>query len=97
MLAAADGAAWLVLWLAGVAGRWSAEGAITMKTNMALGLTLGGISLFLMSWRTASSRRHFAAGFLAVAVLIIGGLTFSARWRIRAVSRTFPNAAGGRL
>jgi len=76
VLAAADGAAWLVLWLAGVAGRWSAEGAITMKTNMALGLTLGGVSLFLMSWRRTSSRRRFAAGVLGVAVLIIGGLTF---------------------
>jgi len=74
-LVALHGAAWLVLWLTGIAGRWSAVGHLTLKTNMALAMLLGGASLWLSGRPSPSKGRRWAAGLLAVIVLSIGGLT----------------------
>jgi signal transduction histidine kinase/PAS domain-containing protein len=75
--AGGNGVVWLTLWLAGVAGRWSVQGAVTMKTNMALCLALGGGSLLLLASPAASAGRRWAAGCLGALVLLIGGLTLS--------------------
>jgi PAS domain S-box-containing protein len=76
VLAVIAGVTWLALWFTGVAGRWSAEFVI-MKTNMALCLTLAGISLLLLSGTAASPLRRWAAALPAALVLLIGVLTFS--------------------
>lgn len=71
------GGVWLALWLTGVAGRWSTGDIVIMKTNMALCLTLGGVSLLLLSGTTTSPSRRWMAACLAALVLLIGVLTFS--------------------
>jgi len=76
-LAAFTGLVWTALWLAGVAARWSAEGAIVPKTNMALAMMMGGASLLLASGPSASTKRRLTATVLAVLVILIGGLTLS--------------------
>jgi hypothetical protein len=76
-VATIDGVIWLTLWFTGVAGHWSAEGALTMKTNMAFSLTLGGISLLLLGGTAASPLRRWTGAVLAALVFLIGVLTFS--------------------
>ncbi len=71
------GAIWLALWLAGVAGRWSADGALVLKTNMALCMLLGGASLLLSSGPAPSPTRRWTAGVLAAVVFLVGALTLS--------------------
>jgi signal transduction histidine kinase/CheY-like chemotaxis protein len=72
----AVGAAYLGLWLAGVAAHWSAAGVITMKANMALALVLAGVSLWLLEPAASTGRGRRVAGTLAAAaVLLMGALT----------------------
>jgi PAS domain S-box-containing protein len=75
--AASIGAIWLALWLAGVAARWSAAGALIPKTNMALGMTLGAASLLLLADQWISRARRWTGTALAAMVFLIGGLTLS--------------------
>jgi PAS domain S-box-containing protein len=80
------GATHVVLWLAGVPPRWSAAGAITVKTNMALAQVLGAVALLLVgglrtpvpsaSGRASSLRRAVALG-LSTLVFLIGLATLT--------------------
>jgi PAS domain S-box-containing protein len=67
----------LALWALGVPARWAAEGAITMKTNLALAHVLAGAALVLLGARAATSRRRAVAAAAAAVVLALGALTLA--------------------
>jgi PAS domain S-box-containing protein len=71
------GTAYLAAWLGGIAARWSAAGVITVKTNMALSLSLAGASLLLLEPRNAGRGRRLAGLVAAALVLAVGVLTLS--------------------
>jgi PAS domain S-box-containing protein len=71
------GGTWLALWLSGLAAGWSSSGVITVKTNMAVGQLLAGISLLLLGSAQKGMWRRYAAGLAAAVVLMIGTLTLS--------------------
>lgn len=71
------GGAWLLAWFAGVASRWSATGAITVKTNAAMGILLAGTALLLLCPERISFSRRTLGAAVAVIVLLIGGFTLS--------------------
>jgi PAS domain S-box-containing protein len=75
--AASIGAIWLVLQQTSLPARWSAAGVITVKPNMALGLTLGAVSLLLLADQSTAGARRWTGAALAAIVLLIGGLTLS--------------------
>ena len=71
-----DGLVWLTLWFTGIAPRWSAEGIIVMKTNMALGLALAGLALLMAAVPHEAAPMHrVAVYFTALLVLLVGGFT----------------------
>ncbi len=72
--AALIGSYWLAAWGGGWAAQWSAAGMITMKTNMALCLVLGGIALALGYSAVTRPRRTFGL-LLGAVVLLVGTLT----------------------
>ena len=71
------GSTWLVLWLTGVAPRWSAEGVNTMKTNMAVGQVLAGGALLLLSPLARKALRERVGLMAGAVVFLIGALTLS--------------------
>jgi len=71
------GGTFLIAWLGGAAARWSAAGVITMKTNMALALTLAGAALLLLGEERPAPRRRVVAILASAVVLLIGLLTLS--------------------
>jgi PAS domain S-box-containing protein len=75
VVAAAIGGTYLLAWLGGAAARWSAAGAITMKTNMAVSLLLAGVALFLVEPTAPSHARRTAGSILGALVLVVGALT----------------------
>jgi PAS domain S-box-containing protein len=75
VVAALIGAVYLAAWLAGIAGRWSEAGVITMKANMALAVVLAGTALLLQ--RVPSPWARAAAVAAAALVLAIGVLTLA--------------------
>ncbi|MHC1767319.1 MAG: PAS domain S-box protein [Verrucomicrobiia bacterium] len=68
---------WLILWFSGVAPRWGAEGAITVKTNMALAQVLGGLSLLLLGSPRARPLQRRVGQAFATIVLLVGMVTLS--------------------
>jgi PAS domain S-box-containing protein len=74
--AAVIGSIWFALWLGGVPPRWSAQGVITMKTNMALGHVLAGVALLLLGGRVTPGRRAVAVVASAL-VLVTGAMTLA--------------------
>ncbi|GEJ58892.1 hybrid sensor histidine kinase/response regulator [Anaeromyxobacter diazotrophicus] len=82
-VASASGAALLLglfffgAWFAGLPARWSATGAITMKTNAALGVALAGFALLLLGPREAAGGRRWAGTAAAAVVLITGAATLA--------------------
>jgi PAS domain S-box-containing protein len=76
-LSALIGATYLGLWLVGIAGRWSASGALTMKTNMALSLLAAGVGLLLTDPARRTVPRRVAATIAGLLVLLVGVLTLS--------------------
>ena len=77
MAAALIGGLMLAAWLSGAAARWSAAGAMVLKTNMALGQVLAGASLILLG--LCPQRRPYRwAGLAAAAIIfLLGSLTLS--------------------
>ncbi len=75
--AALIGATWLILWLAGIAPRWSAGGVLTVKANMALGLLLAGLALLALAPPGLASRWRKPGLAAATIVLLLGTLTLS--------------------
>jgi PAS domain S-box-containing protein len=73
----AIGASWLVAWFLGIAAQWSANGIITVKTNMALGQVLAGAALLLLEPASVGRRRRWVGAAAAALVILIGGLTLS--------------------
>lgn len=71
------GSVWLVLWFSGIASGWAAEGAITVKTNMALAQVLGGVSLLLLGSREVRRIRRLLGVALAAVVFAVGTITLS--------------------
>jgi PAS domain S-box-containing protein len=69
------GFGWLLLWLLGAAPRWSASGAITVKTNMALCQLFGGAALLLLWPAEIDRRRRWAGAAAASVVFLVGALT----------------------
>ncbi|HEX9243737.1 MAG TPA: ATP-binding protein [Anaeromyxobacter sp.] len=65
----------LCAWLAGTAARWSASGAITMKTNSALGITLAGSALLVLGPAARRGWQRWAGVAASALVLLIGALT----------------------
>ena len=76
-LAALIGGFMLVAWFSGAAAQWSAAGAITMKTNTALGVVLASAALILLALRAQSRACCWAGLTAAVVILLIGSLTLS--------------------
>lgn len=75
-VAIAIGGFFLVAWLNGTAPQWSAAGALTPKTNMALSQLIAGLALLLFITSRAPVAR-LGAAVLAASVLVIGGLTLA--------------------
>ena len=75
MAAAAIGAAYLAAWMFGAAARWSTNGVVTMKANMALSLVMSGVALLLVDPRRTSRARRTIGVALAAVVMVIGALT----------------------
>jgi PAS domain S-box-containing protein len=65
------------LWLAGVVPRWSAQGVITMKTNMALAQVLAGVALLSLGAGRVAPRRRAVAVIASALVLVTGAATLS--------------------
>ncbi len=71
------GAFWLVAWFTGYGAHWSAGGVLTVKTNTALALFLGGLALVLLSAGRPNTARRTVGTVAAVVILLIGALTLS--------------------
>jgi len=71
------GAFYFVTWQVGLAPRWSAAGAITMKTNMSVSLVLAGVALLLLEHGQVTPRRRLAGALAALLVFLVGLLTLS--------------------
>jgi PAS domain S-box-containing protein len=76
-IAFAVGATHLALWSAGLPQRWSASGAVTVKTNMALGQTLASAALLLLGGVRATAARRATGAALSAVVLAVGALTLA--------------------
>ena len=77
VLAIGVGVVYLAAWFTGSAAAWSAAGAVTMKTNAALGLVLAGIALLAVDGDQVPGRRRAAGVASAAVVLAIGALTLA--------------------
>ena len=73
----AVGTSWLLLWLTGIAARWSAAGILVVKTNMALSLVFAGTALLLLAPAAARPLRRRLGLLGAAVVFLIGALTLS--------------------
>lgn len=72
------GVYWLVAWLTGAAAGWSADGVLTMKSNLALGIIVAGAALLLLGRRGAGDNWRRPAGVAGGSVvLLIGILTLA--------------------
>lgn len=67
----------LCLWIFGYAHHLNVAGSIVIKTNTALGLLLGGVSLALLSRTRARAASTGFAVLLAVLIFILGALTIT--------------------
>lgn len=76
-IACVAGGVYLIAWFSGSAARWSANGAITVKTNMAAALFLAGLSLPLLSPWEAGGRRRVVGALAAAVVFSLGAATLS--------------------
>jgi PAS domain S-box-containing protein len=76
-IAMAIGAFWLAAWWGGFAARWSAAGAITVKTNMAFCQVLAGAALMLAGPSPVHPSRRKIGAAAALPVLLTGALTLS--------------------
>lgn len=73
------GSYWLLSWINGsaiyITSYWSDSGIITMKTNMALGIVLTGMSLLLMGLPYRSKFLSWISGILALVIFAVGFFT----------------------
>ncbi len=76
LFAAMIGLTWLVLWFTGLAPTWGAE-VVTVKTNMAFGQLLAGITLLLLAPLDCHPLRKRLAIVAASGVFLLGALTLS--------------------
>jgi PAS domain S-box-containing protein len=105
--AAITGGLWLAFWLSGTAAAWSEAGAITVKTNTAVGLLTAGAGLLIAHSRRGRWRRAVQlvlAGFVSLLGLLtvaehVSGYDFGIDQLLvseteRAVSTASPNRMG---
>src|SRR5437868_1975845 len=76
VIAILNGGIWFIAWMTGLAGRWSASGFLTVKTNMALALLLSAVALLFLRLRSSRPTTRTLGITLGSVVLLIGGLTF---------------------
>ena len=87
-------------WTLGIPIAGKLSGDISMKTNTALGLLLGGVGLVLLTRQPVARGRRLAGLTCAALVLLIGALTFSehlAGWDLgidQLLAHERPGAAG---